>query len=317
MRLVRGSIVSSKPCSRQKAAGILRRFLSSDAGTDVSVKSFLKRAARSLESKRDAGGSSLKKPKRKRLEDATAVPYPEEDREAEIADLEDGKHRKKKRRKTKADANEQFSQVAEPKSEVTDKSTKKSRRKHSEEEDGLIEMKAGFDAKPEETGSDLYDATPVGQKKQRKMLKDNEFLTDSVIPSPEMKEPELGISPEKEGETEQKRKDDRKHKKKGNAVNQYEEKTDLELKGIPATEKKSKKSRSSDNSKHQQASEEDKSSFKKSERHKASVNGDEGVDERDHSRHFKKKVIGVSPEAEADEHELHSKKKRKKDNTPR
>lgn len=193
MRLVRGSIVSSKPCSRQKAAGILRRFLSSDAGTDVSVKSFLKRAARSLESKREVGGSSLSKPKRKRLEDNTAAPYPEEDREAEIADLEDGKHRKKKRRKTEADANEQFSQVVESKPGVSDKYTKKSRRKHSEQEKGPIEMKVGFDAKPEETGSDLYDATPVGQKKQRKMLKENEFLTDAVFPSPEIKEPNTSI----------------------------------------------------------------------------------------------------------------------------
>jgi hypothetical protein len=317
MRLVRGSILSSKPCTSSKAARILRRFLFSDAGTDVSVKSFLKRAARSLESKRDAESSSLRKPKRKRLEETTAIPYPEEDTEAEIADLEDGKHRKKNRRKTEVDANEQFSQIAEPQSEVSDKPTKKSRKKHSEEEEGPSEIKAEFDAKPEKKDSDLYDATLIGHNKQRKMLKENAFLTDDVTPSPGMKGLKIGISPQKEDETEQKRKDDRKHKKKGDAVKQYEEKADLESKGIPATQKKSKKLRSPDKFQHQQASEEDKSSSKKSEKHKASVNGVEGVDEPDHSRHSKKKMSGVAAEAGAGEHELHSKKKRRIDNTPR
>lgn len=316
MRLVRGSILSSKPCSGSKAARILRRFLFSDAGTDVSVKSFLKRAARSLESKRDAESSSLRKPKRKRLEDTTAIPYAEEDTGAEIAGLEDGKHRKKNRRKTEVDANEQFLQIAEPKSEVSDKLTKKSRKKHSEEEEGPIEMKVEFDSKPEIKGSDLYDATPVGHNKQRKMLRENEFLMDAVTSSPGTKEPKTGISPQKENETEDKRKDDRKHKK-GYAVKQDEEKTDLELKGISSTQKKSKKSRSSDNSNHQQPSEEDKSSSKTPEKHKASVNGVEGVDEPDHSHHSKKKVRGVAAVAESDDHELHSKKKRKRDNTSR
>lgn len=319
MRLVRGSILSSKPCPRSKAARILRRFLFSDAGTDVSVKSFLKRAARSLESKRDAESSSLRKPKRKRLEDNTAIPYAEEDTGAEIVGLEDGKHRKKNRRKTEVDAIEQFLQMAEPKSEVSDKLTKKSRKKHSEEEEGPIEMKVEFDAKPEIKGSDLYGATPVGHNKQRKMLRENEFLMDGVTPSPGMKEPKTWISPQKENETEHERKDDRKHKKKGDAVKQDEEKADLELKGVYSTQKKSKKSRSSDKSNHQQLSEEDKSSSKTSDKHKVSLNGVEGVDEADHSRHSKKKMRGVAAEAEAeaDEHELHSKKKRKRDNTSR
>ncbi|GLJ54517.1 hypothetical protein SUGI_1170830 [Cryptomeria japonica] len=66
MRLVRGSILSSEACSTSKAARILRRFLCSDGGTDDSVKSFLKSAARSLESMGEGSHSSLNKSKKKK-----------------------------------------------------------------------------------------------------------------------------------------------------------------------------------------------------------------------------------------------------------
>eukprot|EP01018_Ginkgo_biloba_P011845 Gb_04050 [translate_table: standard] len=280
MRLVRGSILSSTPCSLSKAARILRRFLSSDAGTHASVKSFLKKSAASLESMRDAERSSLIKPKKKRRrldhENSTSVDPKEEalgfsfegqdiQERATVPETEEVKQGNKRRKSSKPLLEEHLDDIpymdANADSAVTKRFTGEKRnndRRHSDRErgDGL---QRSLTVAEEKTESELNE-TPGPQKKSKKIR-----TPDAVILT---------------GSGEEER---------------------VDAKG--ALRKKRK---------HQTPLEEDKDLVLLN-----SEKSDDPVEEGNDIRHSIKITSGPTVEVKVDEEDHHHKKKKKKEKTPK
>ncbi|XP_057859511.1 uncharacterized protein LOC131068343 isoform X2 [Cryptomeria japonica] len=314
MRLVRGSILSSEACSTSKAARILRRFLCSDGGTDDSVKSFLKSAARSLESMGEGSHSSLNKSKKKKMifetPVATGFENPNEGLSGSGQEpqtqassfktpvIEDRKHSKKSEKSSKLsiqnlpdDTGEE--DVIRQKTEVYKHARKSKKNKNFEEEDA---------GRLEKTDFDSY-ATPTIQKKFENVPRANGFRPDddiSTLAALNQFGIEISGQPAKK-----KRKKDKEHQHNENHDGDLKilrEQTDLELKETHATHKKLRKLMSPDRLDEDNGNILVSLSSRKSEQGKHPAN--EGDD------HYSRKAAD-------EEQQSHSIKKKKKDKTPK
>eukprot|EP00252_Welwitschia_mirabilis_P020502 TRINITY_DN5047_c0_g2_i1.p1 TRINITY_DN5047_c0_g2~~TRINITY_DN5047_c0_g2_i1.p1 ORF type:complete len:215 (+),score=34.26 TRINITY_DN5047_c0_g2_i1:210-854(+) len=159
MRLVRGTVVSWKPCSLSKTSRILRRFIKGDAGADPSVINYVKRAAEDVELSLTIEKSGVKHKHRNGHSDFE-----------EITSL---KTKKKKHRKSSPEAVAASSEgFSGSKIECADDSapSKRHKKRHKSEEENVENRER----------SDPTEAAILDKKKSKKRLDENGALTSIV-----------------------------------------------------------------------------------------------------------------------------------------